>query len=132
MGGVPPIGMPVFPTTAEDFVPSTIGVSDISYVRRAKTSWLFSSDEVSSTFQIYAAFEFQGATGQLIKTASTIFFNRVTGVPTSVIDHGFSLDNPSVGPWAGAVRRWPVWEISGAYFRFFGQNWIRLIKVSGP
>lgn len=36
------------------------------------------------------------------------------------------------GPIASVGSAWPMWEISGANFRFFGQNWIRLIKVSGP
>lgn len=34
--------------------------------------------------------------------------------------------------FSGFYLEKPMWEISGANFRFFGQNWIRLIKVSGP
>lgn len=93
---------------------------------------------------------------QLLYVNSTIRFDPSTGVPIDIVgtevggrnrmsaNDGFGtsttysplgpevINGKSFGPWTAAELTWPMWEISGANFRFFGQNWIRLIKVSGP
>ena len=101
-------------------------------------------------------FPFMVPLTQLLYVSSTIRFDPSTGVPIDIVDtevggrnrmsanSGFGttttisplgpevIDGQSFGPWTAAVLTWPMWEISGSQFRFFGQNWIRLIKVSGP
>lgn len=99
---------------------------------------------------------------QELSLEGEISFNKATGVPTGITGGSSAVltnyaeqfggfmnmrtsygTQPSYAPnklfgmWVpqGGVHanvRWPMWQISGSQFRFFGQNWIRLTKVSGP
>ena len=95
---------------------------------------------------------------QRLYVTSTIRFDPATGVPTSIeggVPVGYNVKTMSglMGPsdtstalnpsatdngysfgnwWKAQPLTWPMWQISGSQFRFFGQNWIRLIKESGP